>query len=123
MFHFQDVLKNTSVAVNEAAANSFIVVVQKELVPCHLYINSFLPSILRGIESRDVGKVIHTVWYIESDLSTVLNATLYCICTLFVAVNKVWMTALLESICYLTKEVIKGDVSDLTRIKLLPPYT
>ena len=55
--HFvsQDVLKNTSGAVNEAAANIFKVVVQKELVPCHLYISSFLPSVLRGIESRDVG--------------------------------------------------------------------
>ena len=31
----------------------------------------------------------------------------------FVAVNKIWMTALLESICFLTKEVIKGDVSDM----------
>ena len=48
--------------MNEAAANIFIVVVQKELVPCHLYISSFLPSILRGIESRDVGESINLVY-------------------------------------------------------------
>ena len=47
--------------MNEAAASVFIVVVQKELVPCHLYISSFLPSILRGIESRDVGESINLV--------------------------------------------------------------
>ena len=28
-----------------------------------------------------------------------------------VAINKIWMMVLLESISYLTKEIIKGDVS------------
>ena len=54
--YIQDILKSASSAVNEAAANSFVKVVQKELVPSHLYITSFFPSILKGIESRDVCK-------------------------------------------------------------------
>ena len=48
--------------MNDAAANSFIVVVKKELVQPHLYISSFLPSILRGIESRDVGKPTNVLY-------------------------------------------------------------
>ena len=57
--------------MNEAAANSFIVVVQKELVQCHLYISSFLPSILHGIESRDVGEQLATDVY---------SVYYYCVC-------------------------------------------
>ena len=37
---------------------------------------------------------------------------------LFVVVNRTWMTALLESVCYLTKEVIKRDVSNFIGVKL-----
>ncbi|XP_065895478.1 serine/threonine-protein phosphatase 4 regulatory subunit 4-like isoform X2 [Dysidea avara] len=82
-----DILKSASSAVNEAAANSFVTAVKKELVPSHLYITSFLPSILKGIESRDV------------------------------SINKIWMMVLLESISCLTKEIIKGDVVSIALAK------
>ena len=50
----------------------------------------------------------------------ILPSPVVCIhdVSLFVVVNRTWMTALLESVCYLTKEVIKGDVSNFIRVKL-----